>query len=133
MDVLTVHHHLRILDKTMYDLEDLCYRLPSLIPRQSAQPLNNRLHFLLAKKPPNSFFFIHKSGNNPHRHPDDGLTKLSLPCLFGRRRECEEQLHENLDNHVIHGFCRRDLGIDLDVIEDVPNRLEQIGQDTVII
>src|SRR6266576_5981545 len=40
---------------------------------------------------------------------DDGLTKSSLLCLFGRRRECGEQLHENLNNHLIHGFCGRDL------------------------
>jgi hypothetical protein len=64
---------------------------------------------------------------------DDGLTKFSLLCLFGRRRECGEQLHENLDNHHIHGFCGRDLGIDLEAIEEVPNRFEQIGQCTVVI
>ena len=52
---------------------------------------------------------------------DDGLTKLPLLCLFGRQRECVEQLHENLDNHIIHGFCGRDLGIDLEAIEEVSN------------
>ena len=57
---------------------------------------------------------------------DDGLTKISLFCLFGSQRECEEQLHEYLDNHVIHGFCGRDLGIDLEAIEEMSNRLEQI-------
>src|SRR6266852_7180925 len=36
---------------------------------------------------------------------DDGLTEFSLLCLFGRRRECGEQLHKNLHNHLIHGFC----------------------------
>ncbi len=64
---------------------------------------------------------------------DDGLTKFSLLYLFGRQRECGEQLHEDLDNHFIHGFCGRDLGIDLEAIEEVPNRLEQIGQCTVVI
>jgi hypothetical protein len=64
---------------------------------------------------------------------EDGLTKFSLPCLFGRRRECGEQLHEYLDNHFIHGFCGRDLGIDLEAIEEVPNRFEQISQGTVVI
>ncbi len=64
---------------------------------------------------------------------DDGLTKFSLPYLFGRQRECGEQLHENLDNHFIHGFCGRDLGIDLEAIEEMSNRLEQIGQGTVVI
>jgi hypothetical protein len=58
---------------------------------------------------------------------DDGLTKLSLLCLFGRQRECGEQLHEYLNNHLIHGFCGRDLGIDLEAIEEMTNRLEQIG------
>ena len=64
---------------------------------------------------------------------DDGLTKFSLLRLFGRRRECGEQLYEDLDDHIIHGFCRRDLGIDLKAIEEVPNRLEQTGQGTVVI
>jgi hypothetical protein len=63
----------------------------------------------------------------------DELTKFSLFCLFGRRRECGEQLHENLDNHLIHGFCGRDLGIDIEALEEMSSRLEQIGQGTVVI
>jgi hypothetical protein len=58
---------------------------------------------------------------------DDGLTEFSLLCLFGRQRECGEQLHEYLENHLIHSFCGRDFGIDLEPIEEAPNRLEQIG------
>jgi hypothetical protein len=45
---------------------------------------------------------------------------------------CGEQLHEYLDNHLIHGFCGRDLGID-QAVKEVSNRLEQIGQSTVVI
>jgi hypothetical protein len=52
----------------MDDLENLRYCLPSLVLRQSVQPLDHRLHFLLASKLPNKFFFIYKSGNKfPHR------------------------------------------------------------------
>ena len=51
----------------------------------------------------------------------DGLTKVSLLCHFGSQRECGEQLHKYLDNHLIHGFCGRDLGIDLEAIEEVSN------------
>src|ERR1700733_6663574 len=64
---------------------------------------------------------------------DDELTNFSLLYLLGRQRECGEQLHEYLDNHLIHGFCGMDLGIDLEAIEEVPNRLEQIGQCTVVV
>ena len=64
---------------------------------------------------------------------DDGLTKFTLPYLFGRHRKYGEQLYENLDNHLIHGFRGRDLGIDLEAIEEVSNRLKQIGQGTVVI
>jgi hypothetical protein len=69
---------------------------------------------------------------------DDGLTKFSLLCLFGRQRECGEQLHEYLDNHnhLIHGSCggkSGDLGIDLEAVEEMSNQLEQIGQGTVVI
>ena len=64
---------------------------------------------------------------------DDGLTKLSLLHPFGRKRKCGEELHENLDNHLIHGFCGSDLGINLEAIEEASNRLEQIGQGIVVI
>jgi hypothetical protein len=63
VDLLTVHYHLHVLDKTMDDLEDLCYGLASLVLRQSVQPLDHRLHFLLANKLPNKFFFIRKLDN----------------------------------------------------------------------
>jgi hypothetical protein len=125
VDLLTVHYHLHILDKPMNDLEDLCYRLPSLVLRQSVQPLDHRLHFLLANKLPNKFLFIHKSCNKSLT--DDGLTKFSLLCLFGRQRECGEHFHEYLDNHLIHGFCGRNLGIDPEAIEEMSHRLKQIG------
>ena len=52
---------------------------------------------------------------------DDALTEFSLLCLFGCQCECGEQLHENLDNNLIHSFCGRDLGVDLEAIEEVSN------------
>ena len=55
---------------------------------------------------------------------DDGLTKFSLIRLFGRRREYGEQLDEDLDDDLIHGFCWRDLGIDLEAFQEVANGLE---------
>ena len=54
-------------------------------------------------------------------------------CLFGRQCECGEQLYEYPDNHLVHGIGGRDIGIDLEAIEEVPNRLEQISQGTVVI
>ena len=117
----------------MDDLEDLCYGLPSLVLRQSVQPLDHRLHFLLANKLSNKCFFIHEPGDKLPQCASDGLTKFSLLRPFGRRRECGEQLHENLDNHLIHDFCGRDLGIDSEAIKEMPNRLEQIGQGAVVI
>jgi len=64
---------------------------------------------------------------------DDRLTKFSLRCLFGRQRECREQLHEDLENHLIHGFRGGDLGINIESIEEVSKRFKQIGQGTVVI
>ena len=64
VDLLTDHYHLNIPDKTVDDLEDLCYGLPSFVLRQSVQPLDHRIHFLLANKLPNKVFFIHKSKKN---------------------------------------------------------------------
>src|SRR6267154_2388568 len=55
---------------------------------------------------------------------DDRLTKFSLRCLFGRQRECVQQLHENLNNNLIHGICGMGLGIDLEAIEEMSHRLE---------
>ena len=57
----------------------------------------------------------------------DGLTEFSTLYLFGRRPEYGEQLHQDLDNYFIHGFCWGNLGIDLEATEEVSNRLEQIG------
>jgi hypothetical protein len=56
----------------------------------------------------------------------------SFPC-FIRQRECGEQLHEYLDHHLAHGFCGRDLDIDLEAIEEVSNWLVQVDQGTVVI
>ena len=56
---------------------------------------------------------------------------LSFPCFIsGRRRECGEQLHEYLDNHLVQGVCGSNLGVDFEAFEEVSNRLEKIGQDT---
>src|SRR6266576_3719244 len=70
---------------------------------------------------PTSFSSFISQVINPPTDDSDGLTKFSLLYLFGRQRECGEQLHENLDNHLIHGLCGRDLGIDLEAIEEVSN------------
>ena len=132
MGLLTVHYHLHILEKTMDDLEDLCYGLPCLVLRQSVQPLDHRLHFLLAKKLPDKFFFSFKS-QVINSLTDGRLTEFSPLHLLFRQRECGEQLHEYLDKDLIHAFCGRDLGIDVEAIEEVANRLEQIGQGNVVI
>ena len=121
VNLLTVHYHLHILNKTMDDLEDLCCSQLSLVFCQSVQPLDHRLHFLLANKFQNKLFFIHKSVNKFPRSCDDGLTTFSFLCLFDRQCECGEQFHENLDNNFIHGFCGTNLGIDYEAFEEVPN------------
>ena len=64
---------------------------------------------------------------------DDGLTKFPLFHLFRRQCQCGEQLHEYLDNHLFHGFCGRDIGVDLETIEEMSDGLEQIGQGAVVI
>ena len=133
MALLTVHYHLHILDKAMDDLEDLRYCLSSLILSQPAQPLDHRLHFLLASELPNDFFFIHTVSPVINSLTNDKLTEFSLLRLFGRQRQCGEQLHEYLDNYFIHGFSGRDLGIDFEATEEVSDRMEQTGKGTVVI
>jgi hypothetical protein len=54
----------------------------------------------------------------------DGLTWFSLFNLFGRQRESGEQLDEYLDKYLIHGVCRRYLGIDVKPLQKVIDRLE---------
>ena len=63
VDLLTIHYHFHILDKTMDNFENLCSGLRSFFLRQSFQPLDHRLHFLLPNKLSNAFFFVQKSGN----------------------------------------------------------------------
>ncbi len=104
----------------MDDLEDLRYCLVSLILRQSVQPLDHRLHFLLIKKLPNKFFCVSFS-RVINCLTDDRLTKSSPLYLFGRQCERGEELHEYLDNHLIQTICGRDLGIDLEAFQEVSN------------
>jgi len=56
-----------------------------------------------------------------------------LLYLFGDHRERREQLHEYLDNHLGHSDCGRDLGINVEAMEEVFYRLEQIGQYIVAV
>ena len=67
-----------------------------------------------------------------HFLTDEGLTEFSFLFLFRRQRKRGEQLHEYLDNNVVHRVCRRNLGIDLEATEEESNRLEQIYQSIVI-
>jgi hypothetical protein len=49
-NLLTVHDHARILDETVDDLESLSCGSPSLVLRESVQPLQDRLDILLSEK-----------------------------------------------------------------------------------
>jgi hypothetical protein len=51
----------------------------------------------------------------------------------GLRNLVAKQLHKYLDDHLIHGFCGRNLGIDLEANGEVSNRFKQIGQGTVVV
>ena len=68
-----------------------------------------------------------------HSLTNDRLTEFSPSYLFRRQRECGEQLHKYLGNHAVHCVRTRDLGIDLEAIEKVSNRLKQIFQSIVVI
>jgi hypothetical protein len=50
MGLRTVHDYLHIEDKTMYDLKRLCCSRPSLVLRESVQPLQYSLHLVLSQK-----------------------------------------------------------------------------------
>jgi hypothetical protein len=76
---------------------------------------------------------LHFTNQVIHSLTNDRLTESSPFYLFGRQREYGEQLHKYLDNHAVHSVRRRDLGIDLEAIEKVSNRLEQISQSIVVI
>ena len=56
---------------------------------------------------------------------------VTLFNLFAHKCEDAEQLHQCLDKHLGHGDCRRDLGIDIEVIEKMFDRHEQINESIV--
>ncbi len=58
MDLLTVHHHPHILDKTIYDFEGLRGSYPSLILSEPIQSLEYCLDLLLSEKLLNKFFCV---------------------------------------------------------------------------
>ena len=49
MHFLTIHNHADVLDKTIDDLESLSPRRPSLVLRESVQPLKDCLDVLLSE------------------------------------------------------------------------------------
>ena len=87
------------------------YRLDVLLSRFSTKELLNQLFYVASSQ---SIQYLTK----------DGLTWLSFLNLFGRQRKGGEQLHKYLDNEFSHSVCRRDLGIDVETIQKVFNRLE---------
>ena len=64
---------------------------------------------------------------------ENELTWLSLFNLFCRQRKGREQLYEYLDHHLIHSNRRRDLGIDIESLQKVFDRLKQINQCIVAV
>jgi hypothetical protein len=58
MDLLTVHHHPHILDKTINNFEGLRSSYPSLILGEPIQPLEYCLDLVLSKKLFNNFFCV---------------------------------------------------------------------------
>jgi len=49
-----------------------------------------------------------------------------LPDLFGRECEGGEQLHQYLHNNLSHSFHRRDIGVDVEALQDVFYGFEQL-------
>ena len=116
----------------MNNLKDLRCGYPSLFLRQSIQPLDHCLDFLLSKKLLNKLFCVSLSRPSDC-NTNDALTKFSFLSLFGCQSERGEQLHEYLDNYFIHSYCRRYLGIGLEAVQEIFNRLEQVGQCIVVV
>jgi hypothetical protein len=85
--------------------------------------LEYRLDVLLSKELLKNFFYVSLSQVILYI-AEDGLTWFSLFNLFGRQRERGEQLDEYLDKYLIHSVCRRDLGIDVEALQKVIDRLE---------
>jgi len=56
--LLTVHDRAHILDETVDDLEDLSCGCPSLILRESVQPLQDRFDVLLSENPLHKFDYV---------------------------------------------------------------------------
>jgi hypothetical protein len=125
-DLLTVHRLTHILGKTVNNLEGLRCSHPSLILGESIQSLNYRFDVLLPKKFLKKFFCV-ATGQVTQYLAENGLTWFSLLDLFCHQRERGEQLHEYLDNHLSHSDRKADVGIDVEAIEKVFNRLEQIS------
>ena len=51
--------------------------------------------------------------------------------LFGHKCEDAEQLHQFPDKHLGHGNCRRELDIDIEVMEKMSDQNEQINESIV--
>ena len=86
-----------------------------------------RLDVLLSKKLLNNFICVGLSQIAQYL-TEGGLTCFSLLNLLSHQRKGAKQLHEYLDNHLIHSNCRSNLGIDIEAPQKAIERLEQINQ-----
>ena len=61
----------------------------------------------------------------------DGLTGEFLLDLLGDQSDGGEQFHHDFDEYLSHGSCWGDFGIDVETIEEVFYRLEQVDERVV--
>ncbi len=65
------------------------------------------------------------------RNRREGLAEPSLGDLLLRLRENGKQLDHYLDNHFGHQRSERNLGIDFETFEEIPDAFEELKESVV--
>ena len=64
---------------------------------------------------------------------EDGLTWSLLLDLLGHYGKGGKYRHQNFDDKIGYGLCRRNRGIDIKTIEEVFDSLEQVDQSIIVV
>jgi hypothetical protein len=128
-NILTVQDDPPILDKTIHNFKGLRSGGTSLVQSESVQPLQDSLNLILSKNFLYEFLCVALSeSTEPAR---TRLTQSSLLDLPRCQSKSSENLHQYLYDNVRYGCCKRDLCIDVESVQEVPDGFEQVDKSII--
>jgi hypothetical protein len=114
--LLTVQNHAHILDETVDDLESPRCGSPSHILRESVQPLQDCLEFLLHEEFLYKFYCV--AMRVWYYVSEYALTRFSSLKLFCCRTQYGEYFRDDFDQYIDHWGRKRDPRIYVETVDE---------------